>query len=140
MTQVHTAPAPTTEQARIESLDVLRGFALLGILLLNIIGFGLVSSAYQNPMAGFTVSADIAVWAGIELFAEGAMRTLFSMLFGAGVVLFVGDLGKGISLHMRRNFVAAYMSDISTMRMEAVITRRLALTLRTVYNSAPANA
>ena len=31
---------------RIESLDVLRGFALLGILLVNIIGFGLVSSAF----------------------------------------------------------------------------------------------
>jgi len=39
---------PVKETARIESLDLLRGFALLGILLLNIIGFGLHSSAYSN--------------------------------------------------------------------------------------------
>ena len=41
--------APIDESARIESLDVLRGFALLGILLLNIIGFGFVSAAYTAP-------------------------------------------------------------------------------------------
>ena len=34
---------------RIESLDVLRGFALLGILLVNIVAFGLVSSAFLDP-------------------------------------------------------------------------------------------
>ena len=35
--------APINESQRIESLDVLRGFALLGILLLNIIGFGFIA-------------------------------------------------------------------------------------------------
>jgi uncharacterized protein len=81
----------TKEINRIESLDVLRGFALLGILLLNILGFGLVSAAfldpgiYQHPIGGI----DYAVWAFVELSSEGAMRTLFSILFGAGVVLFV---------------------------------------------------
>ena len=40
---------PTQTAERIESLDVLRDFALLGILLLNIIGFGMVSAAYSNP-------------------------------------------------------------------------------------------
>ena len=39
----------TREGDRIESLDVLRGFALLGILLLNILGFGLVSAAFLDP-------------------------------------------------------------------------------------------
>ncbi len=79
---------------RIESLDVLRGFALLGILLVNIIGFGLVSSAfldpgiYLNPIGGI----DYTVWAFVELSSEGAMRTLFSILFGAGVVLFSIDI------------------------------------------------
>ncbi len=94
---------PTVD--RIASLDVLRGFALLGILLLNIIGFGLVSTAYSNPPAGFSHPADPFVWGGVELFAEGAMRCLFSILFGAGVVLFTtGAAGKSASLHYRRNF------------------------------------
>ena len=96
---------PTSEQQRIQSLDVLRGFALLGILLLNIVGFGMLSNTYSNPGIGIASSADTAVWAGIELFAEGAMRALFSILFGAGVVLFVtGDNAKGGALHYKRNF------------------------------------
>jgi uncharacterized protein len=92
---------------RIESLDVLRGFALLGILLVNIVAFGLVSSAFLDPAIYLTPigGIDYIVWAFIELSSEGAMRTLFSMLFGAGVVLFVtGSTAKSGWLHYRRNF------------------------------------
>lgn len=93
-----------TEARRIETLDVLRGFALLGILLLNIIGFGMHSAAYSNP--GFDLtdgsSLDIFTWASVELFAEGAMRTLFSILFGAGVVLFTEGRARAGVLHYRR--------------------------------------
>ena len=96
---------PTAEQARIQSLDVLRGFALLGILLLNIVGFGLLSTAYSNPGTAMQTVADISVWAGIELFAEGAMRCLFSILFGAGVLLFTtGERAKSAAIHYKRNF------------------------------------
>ena len=45
----------TREGDRIESLDVLRGFALLGILLLNILGFGLVSAAFLDSVRKFVV-------------------------------------------------------------------------------------
>ncbi len=91
---------------RIESLDVLRGFALLGILLVNILGFGLVSSAFLDP--GIYLSPvggiDYMVWAFVELSSEGAMRTLFSILFGAGVVLLItGSNAKSGWLHFRRN-------------------------------------
>ena len=92
---------------RIESLDVLRGFALLGILLVNIVAFGLVSSAFLNPGIYLTPigGIDYIVWAFLELSSEGAMRTLFSILFGAGVVLFVtGSTAKSGWLHYRRNF------------------------------------
>lgn len=92
---------------RIESLDVLRGFALLGILLVNIVAFGLVSSAFLDPGIYLTPigGIDYIVWAFIELSSEGAMRTLFSILFGAGVVLFVtGSTAKSGWLHYRRNF------------------------------------
>ena len=92
---------------RIESLDVLRGFALLGILLVNIVAFGLVSSAFLDPGIYLTPvgGIDYNVWAFVELSSEGAMRTLFSILFGAGVVLFVtGSTAKSGWLHYRRNF------------------------------------
>ena len=61
---------------------------------------------FANP--GFDVpsgsTADFWVWASVEIGAEGAMRCLFSILFGAGVVLFTGDrVGRGW-LHYRRTF------------------------------------
>ena len=94
---------PVVESARIQSLDVLRGFALLGILLLNIIGFGFASAAYTSPRLTITNTADFFAWAIVELTAEGAMRAIFSMLFGAGVLLFLGrdDAGRGV-LHYKR--------------------------------------
>ena len=84
-----------------------RGFALLGILLLNIIGFALPYASYSNPAVDLASGdqLDVWTWAGIELFAEGAMRALFSMLFGAGVVLFAtGARAKSGWLHYKRTF------------------------------------
>lgn len=98
-----TDNAPVRESQRIESLDVLRGFALLGILLLNIIGFAFISSGYVAPVLTIQSPADMAAWILVDLTAEGAMRGLFSILFGAGVVLFLGRDGNGRSwLHMKR--------------------------------------
>ncbi|MHA7815037.1 MAG: DUF418 domain-containing protein [Pseudohaliea sp.] len=96
---------PTPPGDRILLLDTLRGFAVLGILLMNIIGFGLPSPAYSHP--GFDVSAalspDLVAWAAVELLGEGCMRGLFSLLFGAGLLLFTtGDGAKGAAVHYRR--------------------------------------
>ncbi len=103
-----SAPQPVAEAQRVESLDVLRGFALLGILPLNILGFGLHSAAYFNPTVGLDESIrslELGVWAFVDVFFEGAMRCLFSMLFGAGVVLFAtGARAKSGWLHYRRTF------------------------------------
>ncbi len=101
-------PKPVAEADRVESLDVLRGFALLGILPLNILGFGMHSAAYFNPAIGLAPEIrglELGLWAFVELFFEGAMRCLFSMLFGAGVVLFAtGPRAKSGWLHYRRTF------------------------------------
>lgn len=97
---------PTSDSQRIASLDVLRGVALLGILLLNILGFGMVSSAYFNPIAGEAGSAmaNLGTWASVDVLFEGAMRGLFSILFGAGVALFTDAArGKTAALHYKRN-------------------------------------
>ena len=66
--------APISDSQRIASLDVLRGFALLGILLLNIIGFGFIASAYVAPSLTIHSTADLVAWLLVELTAEGAMR------------------------------------------------------------------
>jgi uncharacterized protein len=100
-----TKTAPISESQRIESLDVLRGFALLGILLLNIIGFGFINYAYVAPSLTIQSPADMVAWILVDLTAEGAMRGLFSILFGAGVVLFLGRDTTGRSwLHIKRTF------------------------------------
>lgn len=93
-----------TETNRILSLDVVRGFALLGILLVNILGFGAISAMAFNPPLGFSLPSDIWIWGAVELTAEGAMRALFSILFGAGILLFL-ERGEGRGrLHFKRTF------------------------------------
>ncbi len=96
---------PTSESSRILALDTLRGFALFGILLLNIIGFGLHSGAYFNPVVdGATHGVNFYTWATVDILFEGSMRALFSILFGAGVVLFTtGEAAKSAGIHYKRN-------------------------------------
>jgi uncharacterized protein len=79
--------SPVRSADRISSLDVIRGVALLGILLMNIVGFGL-PYAYDNPNnAGGADGLNFLTWQITSLFFEGTMRGLFSILFGAGIVL-----------------------------------------------------
>jgi uncharacterized protein len=83
------APVPSSE--RFESIDVVRGFALLGILAINIINFGLPEIAQSNPAAvGGFEGANFVAWFVCHLLFEEKMFTLFSMLFGAGLVLMTG--------------------------------------------------
>lgn len=105
------SPTPPIERSgRISSLDVLRGVALLGILLMNIVAMGLPHWAYDDPtIAGNRSPADFWVWAVNAVLFEGKMRTIFSMLFGAGVILITGRLeareGRDTpaDIHLRRN-------------------------------------
>ena len=61
--RAETAPQPVAEKERIVSIDALRGFALLGILYMNIQAFSMVSAAYMNPTAyGDLRGANYAVW------------------------------------------------------------------------------
>ena len=100
-----TALAPTPERERIESLDVLRGFAVLGMLLVNILAFSVYSKTYFDPSFNASGVADLVAWGSVELLVEGAMRGLFAMLFGASLALFTtGAAAKGAWLHYKRNF------------------------------------
>jgi len=81
--------AVSVSSQRIDSLDLLRGFALLGILLMNVQSFGLPMVAYSNPFALDTLtSTDRSIWLGLNVFADMKFMNLFSMLFGVGVLVF----------------------------------------------------
>ena len=101
---------PVEEKQRIRSIDTLRGVALLGILLLNIIAFSGPLATYYDPSAGNGVSGlDLAVAMLVDIWAEGAFRAIFSMLFGAGLLIFFAKPGvdKGVikSLYYRRTWL-----------------------------------
>lgn len=79
-----------TANDRILTLDTVRGVAVLGILLLNIIGFSMPNPAYLNPSAyGGDTGGDLGIWLFNWLFFDGKMRGLFSFLFGASLLLVI---------------------------------------------------
>jgi uncharacterized protein len=79
---------PVTVKERIQSIDVLRGVALLGILAMNIQDFSMIGAAYMNPTTyGDLHGLNYAIWYVCMLFADLKFMSIFSMLFGAGILL-----------------------------------------------------
>lgn len=71
-------------------LDAMRGFAVMGILVMNIVSFALPSNAYMDPTVyGGDGGADLFSWFFGFIFIDGKMRGLFSLLFGASMYLVV---------------------------------------------------
>ncbi len=94
-------------ETRYASLDGMRGFAVMGILLMNIVAFAMPSATYMNPMAyGSPGAADMISWAVMAVLVDGKMRALFSMMFGASMLLVFeraeAKAGNGTSVHLRR--------------------------------------
>jgi uncharacterized protein len=92
--------SPTTVADRIASLDVLRGFALLGILLANIQDFASPTGILHDipldvvSQTGAHHELDVAVMTAQWIFVEGKMRALFGLLFGAGTVLLLERIDR----------------------------------------------
>ena len=81
---------PVTESARITSLDLIRGVAVLGILLMNAVSFKLGQVPYWNLSAGGSETwLDWSVGIFGEIFVDQKFMGLFSLLFGAGMMLFI---------------------------------------------------
>ena len=94
---------------RIHSLDLLRGFAVLGILIMNITNFSHVNVAYMNPTIGAGLEGYNQYFHAFNyIFADTRFMSIFSILFGAGVVLFTNNAvlkGKRAGvLHFKRMF------------------------------------
>ena len=85
---------PLKLSERIQSLDIMRGIVLLGILLMNINGMGL-AGAYEDPtVSGGSTGWDLATWITTNMLFEGTMRALFSLLFGVGMFILLDRLEK----------------------------------------------
>ena len=92
---------------RIVSIDLLRGVALAGILIMNIQSFSMPTAAYLNPTAyGDFEGLNRWVWILSHLVASGKFMSIFSMLFGAGVLIFINHAAargeNTAALHFRR--------------------------------------
>jgi len=117
----HSEPVPTVvKQQRISDLDLLRGFALFGIFLMNIIAMACPLEAYANPFA-FVISdlgnPEDLTWSDghtlnqilfslTHIFVDQKMMGLFSLLFGASVMLFLSSLqekGQSSGYYFKRN-------------------------------------
>lgn len=104
---------PIAAAQRIETLDILRGFAVLGILAVNAIAFAWPGSMDAGATAvpyEMNTANQWAVWC-VEVLLHNKCRTLFSMLFGISIFLVGGersDAARGAVLRRRLLVLAAF--------------------------------
>ncbi|MDP3313953.1 DUF418 domain-containing protein [Lutibacter sp.] len=110
MINSETTFKPLKASDRIQSLDIMRGIVLFGILLMNINGMGLAGS-YEDPtVSGGFSGLDLTTWIATNMLFEGTMRALFSLLFGVGMFILLNRLEKkdagikGSDIYFRRLF------------------------------------
>ncbi len=84
--------SPVVQKERIDILDSLRGVAILGILLMNMPSFAFLT---VDPIVRNEVGTiNYSIWRFVSWIADGTQRALFSMLFGAGILLFMQSKEK----------------------------------------------
>lgn len=100
---------PVGAEERISALDVIRGFALLGILAMNIVGFAFHPAVYGDPtIQGGATGVNLWVYVFNSILVDGKMRGIFSLCFGAGVILLAsraeqrGAAATAADIHYRR--------------------------------------
>ena len=106
-----TAPniEPVSAAERIQALDVVRGFALIGIFLMNIEFFNRPLSSIGGLPVGVT---GVDYWAGwlIYTFVQGKFWTMFSLLFGMGFAVMLTRAERA-----GRNFLRPYLRRIAAL-------------------------
>lgn len=78
---------PTNLNERIDTLDILRGFSLLGILLVNMFAFYLPMPHILDLGSWFTEAEDIIWHQTLDIYVQSSFYPLFSMLFGYGLAM-----------------------------------------------------
>ncbi len=99
---------PVTEADRITSLDLLRGVAVLVIVLMNAVSFKHGLAPYLNlSVGGSETWLDWTIGVFGEIFIDQKFMGIFSLLFGAGILLFIERAerrkGRPVLLNLWRN-------------------------------------
>ena len=118
--------ASTTSAERITNLDTVRGVATLAILVMNAVSFALPEAAYFNLDAGGGDGwLDRAIGIAGEVFVDQKSMALFSLLFGAGIVLFADRVearqGRPVALSLWRNLLLLAVGVLHTLLWEGDI-------------------
>ena len=83
-------PEAPPARDRFVTLDIIRGVAVMGIFSVNVVAFAMIFPAYFNPGAfGGHSGENLALWLANHVIIDGKMRALFSMLFGASMLLVI---------------------------------------------------
>jgi len=103
---------PISSRERLINIDIIRGVALLGILMMNVQTFSMVFSAYSNPTSfGDLTGINLSVYQLSHLFADQKFMTIFSTLFGVGIILMAENIeakgGNSTKVHYKRMFILA---------------------------------
>ena len=115
-----TDTGPVQGSARIVSLDLIRGAAVLGILLMNAVNFRFGEAPYFNLSAGGSETwLDWAVGILGEVFIDQKFMALFSLLFGAGMVLFIDRASargrRAVLLNLWRNALLLLIGSLHAL-------------------------
>ncbi len=95
--------SPVRSSERLSSVDTLRGLAVLCILVMNIYAFAMPMAAYFNPLVyGGDSGVDLHTWSATHLLFDQKFMTIFSMLFGAGLVLMGTRATRFAGVYYRR--------------------------------------
>lgn len=119
---------PTTSKNRIVEIDILRGFALFGILVVNMLVF---SSDYIAEHKIWSDTANLTFLRIVELFIENKFYRIYSFLFGLGFALFIirGESkgSKLIKIYIRRLLILTIFAVIHTLTWEGDILFQYAI-------------
>jgi uncharacterized membrane protein YeiB len=101
---------PVANSERIQSLDVVRGFALIGILLMNVEFFNRAISDLGSGIPATTTGANLWVSYFVQYFVTGKFWTIFSLLFGMGFAIMLTRAERA-----ERGFLVPYMRRIAAL-------------------------
>ena len=109
-TSGNQALGPIDESRRIDAMDILRGFALLGILLMNIEWFNRAVGdigTFDKELTGL----DHAIGWLIRCFVEGKFYKIFALLFGMGFAVMLiraKEVGRPLASGVTRRMVVLF--------------------------------